>query len=118
MEQPDQNHSDDVETQRGECPPIDETIRVDTDEGLIIFGDGTEAGVDSDYDCGVLPEGTVRHQSLSEVDAALAILMGDDSNAYVTTWLIETDPLVRTYDLEPLEGIALHTRGKGHLARS
>lgn len=94
--------------------PVGDDLRIDLDGPYVVFDDGTRAGVDGDYDCGVLPEDKTRTLRLWALDAALGAI-AEDGDQPVDMWLIDTDPPVRAYEVEPLPGITLHTGGVGEL---
>jgi len=91
-------------------------LEVDLDGPYVIFKDGQYATVDGDYACGVLPEAEVRCLPLSGLHAALGAIAEDDSARWlVDVWLIDTDPPNRIHDVEPIDGVALHSPGRGGL---
>jgi hypothetical protein len=90
-------------------------VRVDLDGPYVVFSDGASAGVDGDYDAGVLPETQVRAVRLATLDAALGMIAEDTAPHPVDVWFIDTDPPNRAYDVEPLPGVVLHTGGEGEL---
>lgn len=95
---------------------VSDGLEVDLDGPFVIFADGTFAAVDGDYACGVLPQAQTRAVPLSSLDAALgAIAEDEDGTSHVDTWIIDTDPPNRVYEVEPMEGVALHTGGQGEL---
>jgi hypothetical protein len=95
--------------------PVSDGLEVDLDGPYVIFDGKERAGVDGDYDCGVLPEASIRPLELAALDAALGMIAEDTGDRLIDTWVIDTDPPTRTYDVEMLEGIALHTGGQGEL---
>src|SRR4051812_40225445 len=97
--------------------PISDDLTVDLDGPYVIFRDGSSAGIDSDYDLGVLPEAAIRRLKITELGTALLAIDGRDDDEYpVDGWLIDTDPPNRIYDVEPLDGVMLHSGGRGGLA--
>jgi hypothetical protein len=96
--------------------PVIDGLEVDLDGPYVIFEDGSRAGVDGDLDCGVLPEARIRPLPLTGLDAALGAIVEDEAAHWrIDTWVVDTDPPNRIYDVEPLEGLVLYTAGQGEL---
>jgi hypothetical protein len=74
--------------------PVSDRLTVDLDTPSVVFEDGTEAGIDGDYDLGVLPEQHIRDLGIAELGLALEAIdnrEGDDEWP-VDGWLVDTDP--------------------------
>lgn len=96
--------------------PIIDGLEVDLDGSYVIFGDGSSAGVDGDYACGVLPEAQIRPLPLTGLDAALGAIVEDEGADWGTDiWVVDTDPPNRIYDVEAIDGLALCTANQGGL---
>lgn len=100
---------------------LDPARRIQVAEGIVVdlngphieLPGGATAGVDGDYDMGVLPRGAVESLPLARLDEALAIFAEDEEGRDL--WVIDVDPPDRAHDVEPMEGVLLHTGGVGEL---
>lgn len=91
---------------------IRDSLEIDLDGPYVLFPDGAVGAVNGDYDCGVLPETQVRLVPLAALDAALGAIAESEM---MDTWVIDTDPPDRAYEVEPMEGVAFYTQGEGDL---
>lgn len=95
---------------------LGDSVTVDLDGPTIEFADGSQGGINGEIDFPVLPAAAVRELPLRTLDAALGMIAEDTADARpIDTWLIDTDHPKKVYEVEPIEGIALHTGGEFEL---